>query len=394
MKYDKIEELVGKQVQHSNPELGIGIITAISQSNGQKKHRVTIQFFKQTKTLELEYCLSQTPPLLSFLDNNKTLDDIKVHPEKSSNINYTTEGFLNELKVHGFDGFIHVTDFENFISIMKSGYILSRNEAAKSGFIDAASNEMISQTRDFVFDFVRFYYRPKTPTFFRNEGIKNTNKDWDWQAHMPIPVCLVFSESLIDNSNWHFSDGNCASGHTRICNRQSLYQAQKINWNTVFSTGPYDKSANLSSEITRIRQAEFLYPKKVSTEKLKAIYFRSPADLKHARVILGENDRFHVDNSKFFLNLNSSFSLEHNALYDYSIDVYPDAIDIYFRFFSDPTNYDHYLKIITKGSEEKESLRFPSKFQEYRYYRQTSTDKIIRIEYYLNNHLSAIWRKE
>ncbi len=61
-------------------------------------------------------------------------------------------------------------------------------------------------TKSWVHDYARFYFRPKTPTQYRNEGIfgrnghlnrrleNNVEKIWEKKpAHLPIPIFITFS---------------------------------------------------------------------------------------------------------------------------------------------------------------------------------------------------------
>ncbi|MDO9592633.1 MAG: DarT ssDNA thymidine ADP-ribosyltransferase family protein, partial [Erysipelotrichaceae bacterium] len=103
--------------------------------------------------------------------------------------------FIDMLKSeYQFEGFHHYTDFSNFINIENIGFLLSRNEAKKNGFIDAAEQSVINKTNPVVMNFVRFYYKEKTPTIYDNEGIKVDN----CTPHMPIPVLLIFNEDIIN----------------------------------------------------------------------------------------------------------------------------------------------------------------------------------------------------
>lgn len=69
----------------------------------------------------------------------------------------------------------HYTDIHNAINILKEGKLYSRNLAIEKGLMvnDNASEEVISNTRSSVFDCVRLYFRPKTPTQYYNEGYKH-----------------------------------------------------------------------------------------------------------------------------------------------------------------------------------------------------------------------------
>ncbi|MCY3878996.1 MAG: DarT ssDNA thymidine ADP-ribosyltransferase family protein [Rhodobacteraceae bacterium] len=95
---------------------------------------------------------------------------------------------------------------ENTAKILNSGALLSR--AAAKGLIikDSASPDYLEKLGPWQRNFVRLYFRPRTPTQFRNEGIRPSNKIWK-EAHMPVPVYLLFSSKLLQEQGVQFSLG-------------------------------------------------------------------------------------------------------------------------------------------------------------------------------------------
>lgn len=73
----------------------------------------------------------------------------------------------------------HFTDIENLISIIESSSICSREYAIENNLMknDNASSEVIHKTSSVNKNFVRLYFRPKTPTQFHNEGIKSMGEE-------------------------------------------------------------------------------------------------------------------------------------------------------------------------------------------------------------------------
>jgi hypothetical protein len=53
--------------------------------------------------------------------------------------------------------------------------------------IDNASRNVMANTDPYVRDFVRLYFRPQTPTQYRNEGIRPKNMR-ELESHCPVPV--------------------------------------------------------------------------------------------------------------------------------------------------------------------------------------------------------------
>lgn len=83
----------------------------------------------------------------------------------------------------------HYTDLTNAIGILKECKIFSRNSVGELAN-ENASKDVIEHTSVEVLDYVRFYFRPKTPTQYRNEGFIPRNQRWS-NAHVPIPIFLL-----------------------------------------------------------------------------------------------------------------------------------------------------------------------------------------------------------
>lgn len=87
----------------------------------------------------------------------------------------------------------HFTALENVISILKCGVLYSRIEAEQNSLMqnENASRAVISMTDFDVLSYVRFYFRPLTPTQYYNEGYKHPQLRYDSQgANISIPVFL------------------------------------------------------------------------------------------------------------------------------------------------------------------------------------------------------------
>ena len=89
-----------------------------------------------------------------------------------------------------------IDDVRNAAAILNRGAVLSRNRAAQLGVLkhDAAAPDVIGNSPDWIKEYVRFYFRPRTPTEYRSEGIRPIG-EITMGAHRPVPVVLVF-ESL------------------------------------------------------------------------------------------------------------------------------------------------------------------------------------------------------
>ena len=107
----------------------------------------------------------------------------------------------------------HFTDVHNAASIIQSGCLYSREEAVRRGLmrVDNASLEIIKQTRPEHLKYARLYFRPRTPTQYRNEGIRPISQR-ELGAHCPIPIYFCFDAlTVLAQNDTEFSDGNMAS---------------------------------------------------------------------------------------------------------------------------------------------------------------------------------------
>lgn len=294
---------------------------------------------------------------------------------------------------YGFEGFIHTTDFSNFINIMDSGYIYSRFKAKEKGLlsIDSAHGEIISGTSHDVQNKVRFYYRPKTPTHYRNEGIIPNNPE----HHMPIPVILVLGRNIYYDFNGIFTDGNAKSNYS-VCTHE-LTGTQKFNFNRIFSKGAYDETfPDIRREITRQRNAELLIPNEVDLKYIDKIIFRSNADFKMAEILYGNDERFIVDRSKFFN--------ESQYCRDYKIEVSEENINAIFALNKGDINYirsfSHIIRLKYWGYIKEYDIfkeTYDILLKDNNWYIKVSIQNVDfinlqKVEYLIDRHVSAIWR--
>ncbi|MBR0352763.1 MAG: DUF4433 domain-containing protein [Oscillospiraceae bacterium] len=316
---------------------------------------------KKNKILSFYQSLSEDAiPIqqLNSMENDYFISAYSVDDEFSrarnvmlKNVSINTYNLINKLKANGFEYLHHHTDFQNFLKIMKTGCLYSRNNSKLAGFKDGAEASIVERTARFVRDSVRFYYKEKTPTFYRNEGIFQEDKSPE-EGNVPIPVALLFSEKLLYHNGIAVTDGNARALDTLIT--ANLEKALEFDWETALSRGPVE---GYTSEITRKRNAEFLYPDEVDLKFLKMIVFRTPADMKNAEILLGKDKRYSVD-STMFSNLTERSRYIRNALYDYDVVKSNDTdFVIRWRFINTPEGYEHKLRVIYEdGSSFERSI--------------------------------------
>lgn len=158
----------------------------------------------------------------------------------------------------------HYTDISNAVNILETGMLYSRSRAEKLGVMynDNASQQVISNTSQKTTSYVRFYFRPLTPTQFYNEGYKHCDLRFngDVKANVPVPVFFFFDlNQLLSDPKTLFSEGSEAGAGSPVLKGEERFS--DLNFKMIYKYGPYiyqnpgDKKREGS-----IRQSEILYP--------------------------------------------------------------------------------------------------------------------------------------
>lgn len=103
----------------------------------------------------------------------------------------------------------HFTHIENAVKILKNKKIYCRAKV-DGNFKDSAGKSFINTTNEIIKNYVRFYFRPKTPTQYYNENLGKKTKQGDL-PQCPVPVFLKFSISeILENPTYdvYVSNGN------------------------------------------------------------------------------------------------------------------------------------------------------------------------------------------
>lgn len=258
----------------------------------------------------------------------------------------------------------HFSDINNIINILKEGKLYSRNLAVKRGLMknDNANNDIICHTPPEICDYVRFYFRPKTPTLFRNEGIIPEEKIVDG-AHCPIPIYLFFkSKEIIGDDNSQFSEKTLASYFTkRDTEIDKLYQ---YNFDKIYHNESFDR--DFESDIIQYRQAEVIIKDCVTlSEKLKYIVCRSEAE-KDTLIYLLKKENIYQQHKDYIVYKPRTQVFNHKRLYVDSVSLSKSMIKVTFNpstAYRDKINYVLIIKNLInnriyqfKASEEYHSL--------------------------------------
>ena len=175
----------------------------------------------------------------------------------------------------------HFSHVENIVSILEDGELLSRTLATSMGKMhsDNASEVIINRTKLEYQDYVRLYFRPKSPTQFHNEGFK-TKKQLrisSLDAQCPVPVFLFLDiRKVLNHPDVFFSEKSLASGDEVL-----LYSTPEEFRDLPFAKIYHDEvpTAEEKRAIVGHRHAEIVLPDRLPiTEYLQKIVVRTPAE--------------------------------------------------------------------------------------------------------------------
>ena len=164
---------------------------------------------------------------------------------------------------------------ENAAAILNSGKLLSRAAAEDDSLIikDAGSPEHVGQLSAEHRTYVRLYFRPRTPTQYANEGIRPKNRI-QYGAHMPVPIYLLFSTSLLMETGIQFSRGRLTSV-AQLGESADFLKA--TDFADVYHDGAVGRlgESDPRSKILNARHSEVLVKDQLSLAHLKHIVCRS-----------------------------------------------------------------------------------------------------------------------
>lgn len=146
----------------------------------------------------------------------------------------------------------HYTDLINAISILTSGHLYSRIQADGKWLMrnDNASRQVIDMTSSRATSYVRFYFRPLTPTQYHNEGYKHPAIRYcgDENANVPVPIFFLFDlEMLLSRQETCFSALTQAGHGNPLQSGEEAFAA--LPFEQIYSSG----SANRDTLKYRLR---------------------------------------------------------------------------------------------------------------------------------------------
>lgn len=236
-----------------------------------------------------DYCISSSREIRQIVqkkeyEKQREIEQEEIRKEETLEKDYRDQ-LLELLNSFDFKGFLHTTNFENFLSIYRLNKILPRIKLNNIKFVDNANPEIINKTSDFLKKCVRFYYRPITPTNVSAYRDFNQKKQ----------VILVLDKNEIYNKNAYFSDMNAKSSYARCsCKAKN---ALNYNWKSIFANDILNEYDFFEKSE---RNAEFLIFGDVDLSKITQIVFRTTFDMDEAIKILRPDKRFVVNSLMFY----------------------------------------------------------------------------------------------
>jgi len=147
--------------------------------------------------------------------------------------------------------------------------------------VDNASPQIVAATHEYVKGCVRLYFRPKTPTEYRSEGMRPKGQR-ELGAHCPMPVFFLFnSDQLLTREDCRFSNGNLAAFGTPLFSTAAELAA--LDFKRIYHVG---QIPNQDRTIIHRRNAEAIIEKELDLSSLEYIFCRSPAEKETLRHLL------------------------------------------------------------------------------------------------------------
>lgn len=215
------------------------------------------------------------------------------------------EPWLGQARKWWPDYVFRVDNIDATAKILNTGKLLSRAAAQAAGVmgINCASSRVIASTDAKWQQYVRLYFRPRTPTQYDNEGFRPINQ-YMLHAHCPIPIVMLFDAGdILTRENTEFSNGNLAGNTTTGDDALFLKQI------------PFDKvyhdtwcTSKEKRTIVFHRHAEVIVPYELDLSALRFIGCRTQAEYETLMHILEPKTREKWSNK---IGLGTKFNLHY-----------------------------------------------------------------------------------
>lgn len=205
---------------------------------------------------------------------------------------------------------------ESALRILRSGVLLSRNDAGPNIATDIAPPQIIQRSSR-AHGYVRLYFRPRSPTQFHIEGIRKSCEEFHGCQAAVLFILVFDSFEILTSRETRFSDGNMQSPWTKEGSTDSEFQT--LLFDRIYHDGPFDSGSPQGDDIVRCRCAEVLLPSPLELAgALRGILCRSPAERSTLIHLLGG----HADQWRERIRVFTEPGLfENRYAYLYSVDA-------------------------------------------------------------------------
>jgi len=152
---------------------------------------------------------------------------------------------------------------------------LSRTQAQNTDSLltDIAAPDIIALTHPNWQDYVRLYFRPRTPTQYNNEGFRPI-KERIRNAHCPVPVYILFDAfSVLSRQDSLFTHGNLASS---TIPKSEIDELIDMPFQQIYHDSWLEDHEK--QKIVYHRNAEVLIPQRLALNSVQRIICRSQAE--------------------------------------------------------------------------------------------------------------------
>lgn len=201
---------------------------------------------------------------------------------------------------------------------------------------DNASIQVINMTEAATTAYVRFYFRPLTPTQYYNEGFKHSllRYDGDVNANVPVPVFFLFDlETLLNMPETCFSGISMAGHGTKIS--KGIEEFAALNFSGIYSIGA------ASRDTQKCRHAEIMYPTAFKIDNaLRFVLCRNEIEKSTLLNILRKNSAEAYEKYKPMIRVCRENVFEKNGLFVNEISYGRDSISFVFGDTASKRKYE------------------------------------------------------
>lgn len=199
--------------------------------------------------------------------------------------------------------FSHVTNVAN---ILNDNMLKSRTRIMTEmplNYNENASLDVINGTTNNAHDYVRFYFRPLTPTQYNSEGVRSNEEINNLKAHCPVPAFMLFDTEILENEETMFTYESLASHH-EVQLYSSVDHLMSAPLESIYHSGPILGDEQTKRQVKKNRHAEVVIPDSCDLSQLKRIICRTQAEKETLLSLLNEEAKHkHQDKIQVLNNI-------------------------------------------------------------------------------------------